>query len=139
MSIHNIEHKGIVKEISNGKLIVNIDTVSACGGCHASSICSAFNTTQKEIEISNFNSELKIGDLVTIYFKEKYGFIAVFLGYILPFLILIITLTVSYKITNLEGFSGLISLSSLTIYYLSLYLAKNKIKKTFSFSAEKLI
>ncbi len=138
MISQNIEHKGIVKKIENNKLFATIDTVSACGSCHANSICSAFNTTEKEIEISNFSNELQEGDNVTIFMKEKFGFIAVLFGYILPFFVLILTLLISFEITNKEMFSGVVTLLSIVIYFVVLYLFRNKIKKTFSFSAEKL-
>jgi positive regulator of sigma E activity len=134
----NIEHKGIVKSIEKNRIVVCIDTMSACSACHANSICSAFNTTQKEIEIYNFNNNYKIGESVKVYFKAKYGFKAVFFGYIFPFFVLIFSLIISFSITEKEGFSGLISILSVALYYVVLYFFKNKLKKTFSFSIEKL-
>ena len=58
---------------------------------------------------------------------------AVFLGYGLPFLVLLGSLIFTFNITNSEAISGIVTIISLTLYYLLLAAFRKKISKTFSF------
>ena len=133
-----IEHKGIVKEISNKSIIVSIISNTGCLSCQVKGSCNISEIEEKEIEVINYNKSYEIGENVEVFFKESLGFRAVFLGYILPFLVVFSILIIT-KISGLnEGLSGLLSLASLIPYYLIIYLIKNKLKKTFSFSIRKM-
>ncbi len=68
--------------------------------------------------------------------KKSLGFKALFLGYILPFLLLVITLFTSLTITKNEGLAGLLSVGVLLPYYLGLYFFRKKISNTFIFEIE---
>ena len=71
-------------------------------------------------------------------FKESKGFTALFYGYVLPFLIVLITLVVVISITNNELYGGLLSLSVLIPYYIILYLFRHQLKKVFKFEVEEI-
>ncbi|MBN1253573.1 MAG: SoxR reducing system RseC family protein [Bacteroidales bacterium] len=132
-----IEHKGIVKKINDKSIIVSIITNSACLSCQVKGSCNLSEIEEKEIEVLNFNNSYKIGENVEVFFKESLGFRALFLAYILPFLIVLSVLIIG-KISNLsEGLSGLLSLASLIPYFTIIYFIKNKLKETFSFSIKK--
>lgn len=132
----NIEHKGIITEIlPDKKILVSILSDTGCASCSVKGACSASEVTEKIIEIKNFEqSYFNIGQNVTVYYKQSLGFRALFLAYVLPFIILFSSLIVLFSITKSEGFSGLISISMLIPYFVILYFSKNKIKETFSFS-----
>ena len=132
-----IEHKGIVKEISDKSIIVSIISNTGCLSCQVKGSCNISEIEEKEIEVISFDKPYKIGEHVEVFFKESLGFRAVFLGYILPFLI-IFTILIIGDVSDLdEVTSGLLSLASLIPYYFIIYLIKNKLKKTFSFSIRK--
>ena len=133
-----IEHKGTIKKISENSIFVNIISKSACISCSAKGICSVSEIDEKEIEVKQYSAHFKIGEEVNVFYKESLGYRALFFGYILPFLIIFITLIVMISITNREGLSGIIAFASMLPYYLILYLNKNKFKKTFNFSIKKL-
>ena len=132
-----IEHGGIIKKISAHTIIVNIISKSACVSCSAKGICSVSDIDNKEIEVKNYSDNYQVGEEVKVFYKQSLGFRALFLGYILPFLMILITLIIMLAITNREGLSGIIAFASLFPYYLILYLNKDKFKKTFSFSIKK--
>lgn len=138
MSKDNIEHKGIVKNITEKSLKVSIISTSACLSCSAKGICNVSDVEEKEVEIKSYEGDYKEGEEVKVYYKQVLGFRALFLGYILPFLIIFITLIISLIITKHEGLSGLIALFSLIPYYVILYLRKDKINDKFSFSVKKI-
>ena len=132
-----IEHKGLVKEINDNSVIVSIISNTGCLSCQVKGSCNISEIEEKEIEVVNHNEILKIGEHVEVFFKESLGFRAVFLGYILPFLVVFSILIITKILGFNEGMSGLLSLVSLLPYYFIIYLLKNKLKKTFSFSIRK--
>ena len=136
--IEQIEHKGIIKEVHGHELQVSIISEESCASCNLKGSCSVSEVTEKIIDITVADpKEYKTGEAVTVFYKQTLGFRALLLGYVLPFLIMLITLIITLSITNKELVSGLLSLVVLIPYYLLLYLSKDKIKKTFSFSIKK--
>jgi sigma-E factor negative regulatory protein RseC len=126
-------HEGIIQEISENKIIVSIINASACSSCHAKGACLASDMKEKEIEIRHFSGDYSPGQRVNVVGKTQQGTKAVFYGYLLPFLLVFVTLILSISLTNNEALSGLLSLAILLPYYGALYLFRNKIKRSFEF------
>ncbi len=133
-----VKHPGFVKEVRDKSLLVSIINQSACSACHANSACTVSDMEEKEIEITEFSKSYIPGQQVTILFKESSGFSALFLGYVLPFIILLATLIISLEITDSEGISGIISLLILIPYYIILYFSRHYLKKFFKFEIEEI-
>ena len=91
---------------------------------------------EKEIEVTEYNGQYEVGQLVTIIFKESKGFTALFWGYIMPFILVLGTLIAMLEITGDELTSGLVSLGVLIPYYITLYFFRNSLKKFFKFEVE---
>ncbi len=136
MNQSSISHQGLVESVVNGIAKVNIVSVSACASCHAQGACSASDMQNKVIEAVDYQNKVKPGDMVTVVTKESTGFKAVFLAYILPFILVLISLIIGNIYAINESASGLISLSILIPYYLVLYLFKSILKKSFIFEIE---
>ncbi len=128
-----VSHRGVIKEFSKKGIIVGIIAESACAACHAKGACSVSDMTEKEIEIERDKGEFHIGQQVLITGKTSQGFKALFLAYLLPFILVMTVLIVSTKLFISEGLSGLLSLSILIPYYLILYLFRNRLKQSFDF------
>ena len=92
---------------------------------------------EKMVEVKNRKYKLENGDQVTLFMKRSLGMKAVFLGYILPFLIVLISLIIFSLIIDNEGVAGLLSLAIVVPYYLILYRFRDDLKKTFEFSIQK--
>ncbi len=134
----DVSRSGVVQEIgANGKVKVSIISKAQCVSCQLNNSCSSADVKEKVIEIDNFGGVLKIGEMVDVSLKESAGFKALFLGYVLPFLILFITLIIGTKFSSNELYVGLIALSTLVPYYFAIYLMQNVIKKEFSFFVHK--
>ncbi len=133
-----IEHKGIVKKIDNDHILVSIITNTACASCEVKGSCSASELEEKEVEVNGFTENYHIGEQVFVYFKESLGFKALFLGYLLPFIVLMIVLISATSLGYSEAIAGLLALASLVPYYFIIYLLNKKIKKAFSFSIRKI-
>jgi len=129
----NIYHEGIVDNLDQHKVLVRIVAQSACSSCHSKGMCSALDMKEKLIEVKrNRNLELNAGDKVILQMRTSLGHKAVVLGYLLPFLLVIITLIVASSFFN-EAVSGAIAIGMLLPYYLLLYLFRNQMRKTFQF------
>lgn len=136
--VQQIEHSGIVKDISGNNLQVSIINKSSCASCNLKGSCSVSDIQEKIIDVFvNNPQEYEIGEGVDVFYRQSLGFRALFLGYLLPFIVLLVTMIIMLEITNRELLSGLVSLGSLLPYYFVVYLTRNKIKKTFSFSVKK--
>ena len=133
-----ISHKGIIKELSEKSIIVGIINESACSSCHAKGVCSAADMKDKEIEISKFQGSFHVGQSVEVFGKTSQGFKALFYGYVLPFLLVLIVLITLTSLQFSEGLSGIISLAILIPYYFILYLTRDKIRKSFEFEIKPL-
>jgi sigma-E factor negative regulatory protein RseC len=128
-----IRHTGIVQKSDNESVTVLITAESACKGCHAEGSCNLSGKEEKIVEVKGFYN-VKEGDTVTVSMKQSTGFKALFLGYILPLLIVLTFLILFAYIGYSELAAGLLSLSSLLPYYLVLYFARKKINDKFIFS-----
>jgi len=136
--IKTIEHNGIVKKVDDDFILVSVIANTGCASCEAKGVCSVSELEEKEIEVRNFSDNYRVGEQVVVFFKESLGFRALFLGYILPFIILMLVLLLADTLGYGEGVAGLSALGSLIPYYSILYLTNKKLRKTFSFSIRKL-
>jgi sigma-E factor negative regulatory protein RseC len=132
----DIKHIGFVKEVRGSSLVVNIVNQSACSTCHAQGACTVADFQDKEIEIQNFSKFYSPGQQVTIIFRESQGFTALLFGYVLPFVLVLITLIIALSILNNELIGGLLALAILIPYYITLWFFRHLLKKVFKFEVE---
>ena len=132
-----VEQQGTVEEVAGHKVFVRIRQISACGDCHARSMCSMTEMEDKLIEADDNSLNLHQGDTVNITMKRSMGNKAVLLGYMIPFLLLIIVLLVLSATHVKEGVIGLAAVAILLAYYTILHLFRDRLKKSFTFTLSK--
>lgn len=131
-----IEHPGVITSIDPSKIKVNITTYSACSSCNAKGICSISDIKDKMVEVPN-TGDFSVGQEVHVILHQTLGFKALYLGYVQPFIVVLITLIITSSLTRNEVLAGLISLGALAPYYLVLYFYKEKIRNKFTFAIKK--
>jgi len=132
-----VKHQGVISDIDTENIRVSIIAQSACASCHAKGVCSAADMQEKFIDVKNTgNIDQKVGDFVTVTMRRKLGNRAVFFGYFLPFVLLMLTLVSALSYFDDEGIAGLASLAILVPYYFALYMMKDKLKESFEFQLE---
>ncbi len=130
-----IEHKGVIASISGNKLSVKILQESACSSCHAKGACMAADSKEKRVDITDFTGKYKINDSVTIEGKESMGYKAVFWAFVIPLLILVLTIVLATSVWKLgEMEAAITSIIALAPYYVILYLLRNKMANSFKFT-----
>jgi len=132
-----IEHLGRVDAITATDIRVTIISQSACASCHAKGACSAADVAEKQVVVSRSYHNYTVGETVKVTMQQSLGFKALFLGYILPLIVLVASLFVFNALGFSESVSGLLSLAVLVPYYLMLYLFRKRIEKQFHFDIEK--
>lgn len=138
-SLKQIKHCGVVSKIEGDNISVMITNKSACASCHANGTCTSADKQDKEIEIQNYQGTLSIGNRVEIVCNQEMGIKALFLGYLLPFLLVMLVLITATIITDREEIAGISALAVLVPYYFVLFLLKQRIKKSFTFSISRVL
>lgn len=132
-----IEHSGIIENINGSNIRVQIIQESACSGCHAKGACSAADLKDKYIDVETDQTGYRVGDTVTLLGQSSMGLFAVLLAFVLPFLLILLTLLfLKNKIDN-ELISGTIALGILIPYFIILSFFNNQLKSKLKFSIRK--
>ena len=131
-----IKHPGVITSIDSSKIKVNITTYSACSSCSVRGICSISDVKDKMVEVPN-TGDFSVGQKVQVILHQTLGFKALYLGYVQPFIVILITLIITSSLTRNEVLAGLISLGALAPYYLVLYYYKENIRNKFTFAIKK--
>lgn len=130
----SIKHNGVIRTMDKDTYYVSIVAQSACASCSVKGACNVTEIKEETVEVAKGkNDKYKIGDRVEILMEKSLGTKAVFLGYILPFIILFLTLIVGLNIIEDEGIAGLMALGILVPYYLGLYYFRGRLNNTFVF------
>jgi sigma-E factor negative regulatory protein RseC len=132
-----IEHTGIINRIQGHIIDVLITQQSACSSCHANGACSAADKDDKIIEVENSDPTFKVGDRVMLYGQRSMGLQAVLLAFVIPFLLILLSLFVLRFYVASEAVSGTIALSTLIPYYIILSFFNKKLKSKFQFSIKR--
>ena len=132
---NTIKHQGIVENIRDSHLQVRIVQTSACATCSIKGHCTSADTKEKLIDVMDWNaSDYQIGDRVWVVGELSIGYMAVLLAFVIPFLILVLSLFLFMYVWNNELSASLASLSLLVPYYGVLWFNKARIGKKFSFT-----
>lgn len=130
--VKNIERKGIVCNIDNGIATVKISCSSACSNCQAKGVCG--ESEDKFLDVKLDGNDIGLGDEVIVSITQNQGYWAVLLGYIFPFILIVVVLIIFIVFGFNELAASLISMSSAILYYILLYFFRKRINNSFKFS-----
>ncbi len=132
-----IVHSGVITGMDGNKIRIHIEQQSACSTCHSRSVCMASDMKGKEVFVENDGGNYQIGETVELLGRTSTGLLAVLLAFVIPFLLILLTLIVLQRVVTSEAVSALISLSLLMPYYLILSLFNKKLDKKLQFYIQK--
>ena len=134
----SVAHKGTVIEITENNIRVEIINKSMCAACHAKGFCSAGDTKEKVVDVAYMNNgEYALGDVVEVVMKRSMGFKAVWISYVIPLAILMIFLLTLQRFDLTELQAGGCALLAVCLYYVVIYLLRDKIANKFVFTIAK--
>ncbi|NCB18056.1 MAG: hypothetical protein EOM61_00355 [Bacteroidia bacterium] len=134
-----IDHEGVVKEVGPTYVLVEILNKSACSSCHAQGACSMGDIKAKLVEVEQEpGHEYAEGQRVSVKLRRTLGYKALWISYVIPLLILVVLL-VSLSSAGLSELGTALSIiGTLALYYFVVWLMRDKLKKEFVFTVEKL-
>ena len=134
-----LKREGVVIDMNERFISVEILCRSACGSCRARTFCSPGDEEVRVVEVENRGFiTYDIGEKVNLKISSTLGAKAVWISYIMPAIILILTIFVSNFLGASEPVSGLASIGAVAIYYFIIWLLKDNLSKEFVFEIEKL-
>ena len=134
MSKNEISHKGVIKSITPELTTVEIVSTSACAACHAKGMCGLSESKIKTIEVpTDPYSEHSPGDEVEVVLKKSMGLKAVWISYVIPLFILMILILSLSSVNVHEAYVGLGAIAGVALYYLVIYLFRNRLANDFVF------
>jgi sigma-E factor negative regulatory protein RseC len=132
-------HQGIVKEITENMLYVEVERRAACAGCHAKSMCMTSEKKEEIISIfTNNPNEYQVGELVQVKLKQSLGAKAVVIAYLFPLLTLAFGLFVTYYFTKNDLFSVGVSFAATALYFLFIKKMDKRLNRHFTFVVSKI-
>jgi sigma-E factor negative regulatory protein RseC len=129
-----IEHEGIVVAVEPEKVVVRIKSATACGTCSAVNICGSDSMSDKLIDVRMKQSSFHIGDEVWVAIRKQSAFKAAFIAYVVPSILAVFTLFICNLLKVNEVVSAFLSLLFIALYLIFLWMIRNKLKQTFTFS-----
>ena len=136
---NKIKHAGVVDGVEGECVRVRILQSSACSACKVAAHCNASETKEKIIDVMDADaSHYQKGDQVMVVADTAVGFRASLYGYLLPLILMVVTLVGVLAATHSEGWAALSALGILIPYYVLLFLMRNKLRNRLSFTLERL-
>lgn len=130
-----IQHRGVVERIEGDKVFVRVERGTACQACHAKGLCGE-QGEDRIIEVRTpYATSFEHGERVVVaLLKNKMGYSSVIWAYLLPLAVLMVVLLGSHYAGVNDGLSALLSILSIVIYYVVLYIVRRRFDRMIEFT-----
>ena len=130
-----VKHCGEVVRIDGHSVFVRMTVNSACSACHAKGVCGASEQTDKVVEVETAAAtDFQVGDSVEVALMQRdMGSTSVVLAYVVPFLVLAVVLVGAILLGASEGMAALSAMVGVALWYVVLYMLRDKIKNKIKF------
>lgn len=136
--MNKITHNGIIQAIEDEGITVRILQSAACGSCKIAGYCSASDQKEKLIYVAHSNiADYHVGESVVVYTEASTGYRAILIGYVIPLVLLVMTLFIIKEVTESDPLAALGSIGILIPYYFVVFLLRRKIYRMVEFKIEK--
>lgn len=133
-----IEHIATVMRVGDGVVEVELTAQSACAACHARMACGMGESTRKRIEVATSEaSAFTQGECVVISVERNMGMTAVLWAYVVPFVVLLGALVSASLAGWGDGAAALTALGGVALYYVALYLFRERLERKIHFKIHK--
>lgn len=134
-----IEHTGVITSITDNKVSVKILQQSACSSCHAKGACTAADSKEKMVDITDYTGRYRVNDQVTVIGQKSMGYKAILWAFVIPIVIIVLILIMGTSIWQFSEIkTALTTIISLVPYYALLYLLRNRMAESFKFTIKNL-
>ena len=136
--METVSHKGRVVQVTPEYTTVEIISSSACSACHASGVCGMSEYTKKAVEVpTRAWDNFQPGEEVNVLLKASMGHKAVWIAYVVPLVVLVGVLMALLGLGAGELTAGLVAIGAVVLYYLALWLFRNRLRSEYVFTIER--
>lgn len=138
--IEFINHTGQITAIDPSTRVVTVKLIeeAECGECPAGKLCSNFSADKNVVEVEVPDTRLyKVGEFVNVKGSERLHRKAIMLATVIPSVILIAMMIGIYLLTGSQLAACLSALGAMIVFFVALYLLRNKLAHEFVFELEK--
>jgi sigma-E factor negative regulatory protein RseC len=147
---------GIVHSVKQNTVSVHVDSIHACNHCHTADNCyiNKHNNTvtvhvptnnaddfqcgdKVVLDTANNADDFQCGDKVVLDTANNTEWRALWWAYLMPLIITVSTLAIVSLLTNNELLAAIISVTTTTLYYITLRLAQHNLQRQFKFTISK--
>ena len=136
--MEKVSHRGRIVQVTPDLTTVEIISSSACSSCHATGICGMSEYTKKAVEVPTRAWDgYRPGDEVNVVLRASMGHKAVWLAYVVPLLVMMAVLMAMLGLGAGELAAGLGAIGGVALYYLFLWLFRDKLRNEYIFTIER--
>ena len=140
MAREEIAHTGKVVDINPQFTTVEIVSEASCASCHAAGLCGISEYKTKAVQVPTSATVLyEPGEEVDVVLKASMGHKAVWLAYVIPLVLLPGGILLSLGLGAGEGLSALVAVCAVALYYLGIYLLRDKLQDEYIFTIRKKV
>ena len=138
--MESVSHKGRIIGLTPKTTSVEIISESACASCHAKGLCGMSEHSSKVIEVPSDPFVIYgLGEEVNVVLKASMGHKAVFIAYVGPLIVLTAVLLGLLGLGVAELEAGVSAFAAIAVYYLFIWLLRDRLKSEYVFKIEKQI
>ena len=135
----SIEHKAVVVAVEGNVVEVEMTVNEACAECRAKAVCGVDTGERRVVAVHDiFARSYTPGEEVLVSLDEILGVKAVIYAYIIPFFIMIVVLFGTKAFDASDWVAGGGALGATGLYYIGLWLMRDKLDKEIVFKINKL-
>lgn len=132
--MHEIKHKAKIVQVLPNFVEAEIEVKSACAQCALQKACQMHEVSQRKIIIPLEQGKIyQVGEVVNVSISLEEGMLAAFYAYVLPLILVLLTLFISLMSGVSEIISGICSIIVLIPYYFGVFLKKNFFARKLNF------
>jgi sigma-E factor negative regulatory protein RseC len=132
-----VKHTGKVVSMTPQLTTVQIVSQSACAQCHAAGLCGLSEYTEKAIQVpTDPYASYGVGDEVQVVLKASMGMKAVWIAYFFPLLLLLAVALGLIALGVSEVWAGLAGIAAVGLYYLGVWLFREKLQNEYIFTIQ---
>ena len=134
-----IQHEGKIVRIDQTVTEVEIMASSACGSCHAKSLCGVSESVSKIITVPTDPYETySVGETVKVCVRQSMGLKAVWISYTIPLIVLMSFILGLHALGVGELLTAVGAIAAVGLYYLIIYLCRNSLASECVFTIKKI-
>lgn len=135
-----IKHTGTVESIEGSHVRVRIVQTSACANCAAHKYCNSTESKEKTIDVHTREADhYHVGQAVEVQGTVSMGMRAVLWAFGVPCVVMIAVLCATLVLADgNETAAAIAAILSLAVYYLIIYMCRERIEKKFVFTMKSI-